>query len=174
MWRLFALTTDRSRILATRNIQRGFPSFARETNRSSFPIATAASVGAERTRSLCVASAFEARPRATTGLRSLGRIVCLTTILVSSMLLPDSLAHAENTSRLAKPTTAHATNRFDALIAEASRRLDVPIPWIRAVMHVESVGDVRARSSKGPMGLMQIMPETTHIARPLRARREPL
>ena len=54
----------------------------------------------------------------------------------------------------------HAIDRFAAFIAEASRRFDVPIPWIRAVMHVESIGDVRARSPKGAMGLMQIMPET--------------
>jgi hypothetical protein len=142
---------------------RTLSSFAPETNRSSFPVATnatAAGVGVGRTRSLRVACAFEARPRATTGLRSLGRIVCLTAILVSSTLHPDSIAHAENTSRVAKPTTDHAIDRLDAFVAEASRRFAVPIPWIRAVMHVESVGDVRARSPKGAMGLMQIMPET--------------
>jgi hypothetical protein len=139
------------------------PSFAREANRSFFPVATittAAGVAAKRGRTLRVASAFDARPRATTGLRSLGRIVCLTTILVSSTLIPDSLAHAENPSPVTRPTTDHALDRFDAFIAEASRRFDVPIPWIRAVMHVESVGDVRARSPKGAMGLMQIMPQT--------------
>ena len=54
----------------------------------------------------------------------------------------------------------NAIDRFTAFIDEASRRFDVPTPWIRAVMHVESVGDVRARSPKGAMGLMQIMPET--------------
>ncbi|WP_246731592.1 lytic transglycosylase domain-containing protein [Methylocapsa sp. S129] len=140
------------------------PLFAPETNRSSFPVTTTATTagigGVKRTRSLRVASAFEARPRATTGLRSLARIVGLATILVSSTLLPDGIAHAENPSRVAKPTTDHAIDRFEVFIAEASRRFDVPIPWIRAVMHVESVGDVRARSPKGAMGLMQIMPET--------------
>ncbi|OCX12565.1 MAG: lytic transglycosylase [Rhizobiales bacterium 24-66-13] len=45
-------------------------------------------------------------------------------------------------------------------IAEASRRFSVPIAWIRAVMRAESAGDPRAISSKGAMGLMQIMPET--------------
>lgn len=142
---------------------RALPSFATKTNHSPFPVATiaiAAGVGVNRTRSVRVASKFEARRRPTTGLRSLGRIVCLTTILVSSPLLPDSIAHAENTSRVARPTTDHAIDRFDAFIAEASRRFNVPIAWIRAVMHVESVGDVRARSPKGAMGLMQIMPET--------------
>ena len=139
------------------------PSFAPETNRCSFPVATittAAGVAARRTRSLRVASAFEARPRATTGVRSLGRIVCLTTILVSSTILPDRLAHADSKPRVTRPATGQAIDRIDAFIAEASRRFDVPIPWIRAVMHVESVGDVRARSPKGAMGLMQIMPET--------------
>ena len=139
------------------------PSFAPETNRSSFPvaiIANATGVCVKRSQSPRVARAFEARRLATTCLRSLGRIVCFTTMLVSSTLLPGSIAHAENTSRLAKPTTDHAIERFDSFIAEASRRFDVPIPWIRAVMHVESFGDIRARSPKGAMGLMQIMPET--------------
>jgi hypothetical protein len=142
---------------------RALPSFASEANRCSLLveiIPAALGVSVKRARNLRVASAFDARPRATTCLRSLGRIVCLATILVSSTLLPDSLAHAENASRVAKPTTDHAIDRFDGFVAEASRRFDVPIPWIRAVMHVESVGDVRARSPKGAMGLMQIMLKT--------------
>ncbi|UIJ44899.1 lytic transglycosylase domain-containing protein [Sphingomonas cannabina] len=45
-------------------------------------------------------------------------------------------------------------------IAEAAQRFGVPEAWIRAVMRVESAGDVRAISSAGAMGLMQIMPAT--------------
>nr|WP_114391328.1 lytic transglycosylase domain-containing protein [Notoacmeibacter marinus] len=47
-----------------------------------------------------------------------------------------------------------------AHIAEASQRFRIPERWIRAVMQVESAGRVRAVSSAGAMGLMQIMPET--------------
>jgi hypothetical protein len=53
-----------------------------------------------------------------------------------------------------------ARAQFAAFIAEASQRFDIPAPWIRAVMHAESFGDVRAISPKGAIGLMQIMPET--------------
>ena len=45
-------------------------------------------------------------------------------------------------------------------IAEASQRFGIPAPWIRAVLQVESAGDVHALSPAGAMGLMQIMPET--------------
>ena len=45
-------------------------------------------------------------------------------------------------------------------IANAARRFGIPEAWIRAVMRVESRGDVRAISPKGAMGLMQIMPAT--------------
>jgi len=45
-------------------------------------------------------------------------------------------------------------------IAEAAHRFAIPQAWIRAVMHVESRGDRRAVSSKGAMGLMQLMPQT--------------
>jgi membrane-bound lytic murein transglycosylase B len=46
------------------------------------------------------------------------------------------------------------------MVAEASQRFGIPASWIRAVMQVESFGDVRALSPKGAMGLMQIMPES--------------
>lgn len=46
------------------------------------------------------------------------------------------------------------------LIAEASARFDVPEPWIRATMRVESNGVAGATSAKGAMGLMQVMPGT--------------
>lgn len=45
-------------------------------------------------------------------------------------------------------------------VAEASRRFGVPVPWILAVMRVESGGDARAVSRAGAIGLMQVMPET--------------
>jgi hypothetical protein len=47
-----------------------------------------------------------------------------------------------------------------AFVAEASRRFGIPAAWIRAVMHAESFGDVRAMSPKGAIGLMPIMPDT--------------
>ncbi|MCJ2130656.1 lytic transglycosylase domain-containing protein [Methylobacterium sp. E-045] len=49
---------------------------------------------------------------------------------------------------------------YGAYLAEAAQRFGVPEAWIRAVMRVESAGDVRAISSAGAMGLMQVMPAT--------------
>ncbi|WP_245272462.1 lytic transglycosylase domain-containing protein [Mesorhizobium sp. LSHC414A00] len=61
-------------------------------------------------------------------------------------------AHSSSTISSADPWSAH--------IREAARRFAIPERLLRAVMHVESVGDVHAISSKGAMGLMQIMPPT--------------
>jgi hypothetical protein len=47
-----------------------------------------------------------------------------------------------------------------AHIAEAAKRFAIPERWIRAVIAVESAGDRTARSPKGAIGLMQIMPRT--------------
>lgn len=47
-----------------------------------------------------------------------------------------------------------------AHIAEAARRFGIPADWIRAVIRIESAGDVCAVSAKGARGLMQIMPTT--------------
>lgn len=49
---------------------------------------------------------------------------------------------------------------LDPLIGEAANRFGIPERWIRAVMHVESGGEISATSPKGAMGLMQVMPET--------------
>lgn len=53
-----------------------------------------------------------------------------------------------------------AADLYAAHIAEASRRFGIPERWIRAVLRAESAGDVRAISSAGAMGLMQVMPDT--------------
>lgn len=53
-----------------------------------------------------------------------------------------------------------AAHPHAAFIAEASQRFGIPEPWIRAVLRAESAGDVRAISSAGAMGLMQVMPDT--------------
>ncbi|MDD9732812.1 lytic transglycosylase domain-containing protein [Mameliella sp. AT18] len=84
-------------------------------------------------------------------------------LLLSGLLSLGSLpaiapahARAENTSRC-EQSAAHP---FAAHIAEASHRFGLPEHWIRAVMTAESDGIARAISSKGAMGLMQIMPDT--------------
>lgn len=80
------------------------------------------------------------------------------------LALSRGLAAAEPETR-PRPGSTFA-ERFDATdpwttaITEASRRFGVPETWIRAIMRVESHGDVRAVSPKGAMGLMQIMPAT--------------
>ncbi|MES0111572.1 transglycosylase SLT domain-containing protein [Mesorhizobium sp. M0013] len=49
---------------------------------------------------------------------------------------------------------------FGAHVSEASHRFGVATALIRAIMRKESAGDVRAVSSAGARGLMQIMPGT--------------
>lgn len=53
-----------------------------------------------------------------------------------------------------------AADPYAAHIAEASQRFGIPAHWIRAVLRAESAGDVRAISSAGAIGLMQVMPDT--------------
>jgi soluble lytic murein transglycosylase-like protein len=92
-------------------------------------------------------------------LRSLPQMLCMVTIFASFMLW-STAAYADRVSVVAHRATASPANPFAAFVTEASRRFAVPERWIRAVMHIESAGEVRARSRKGAMGLMQIMPKT--------------
>ncbi|MFT4276047.1 MAG: lytic transglycosylase domain-containing protein [Rhodopseudomonas sp.] len=53
-----------------------------------------------------------------------------------------------------------AADPHGGYIAEASQRFGIPEHWIRAVLHAESAGDVRAISTAGAIGLVQVMPDT--------------
>ncbi len=80
-------------------------------------------------------------------------------VSVAAVLLIDGgIAGAEPVATV-QHNVAKTVDPIAAVVAEASQRFRIPTSWIRAVMHVESFGDVRALSPKGAMGLMQIMPE---------------
>jgi soluble lytic murein transglycosylase-like protein len=73
-----------------------------------------------------------------------------------SICAEPGVAVAQSAS-VARPVAA---DPYAVHIAEASQRFGIPERWIRAVLRAESAGDVRAISSAGAMGLMQIMPDT--------------
>ena len=62
--------------------------------------------------------------------------------------------------RSTRPASDKYRNRFDSIIDEAAARHAVRPDLVRAVIQVESGFDPRARSPKGAMGLMQLMPGT--------------
>jgi soluble lytic murein transglycosylase-like protein len=92
-------------------------------------------------------------------LRSLGTMLCIVVILAASMLASGA-AHAEQESSARQRPHSLSVRPFAAFVTEASKRFGVPEHWIRALMHAESGEQSRARSQKGAMGLMQIMPKT--------------
>ncbi|WP_349934856.1 lytic transglycosylase domain-containing protein [Acetobacter sp. A11-2] len=71
-----------------------------------------------------------------------------------------SASGAIDHARAASVSVPADTDPYAAVIAEAVQRFDIPATWIRAVMSAESGGDTGAISSKGALGLMQIMPAT--------------
>jgi hypothetical protein len=139
------------------------PLFGQTTDHSSVPAKTCAavacSVGQGRPSGrrasaspLTVASTMAA-------FRSLGTMLCIVVILAASML-SSGTAHAEQESSATRRPNELSVRPFAAFVTEASKRFGVPEHWIRALMHVESGEKSRARSQKGAMGLMQIMPKT--------------
>jgi soluble lytic murein transglycosylase-like protein len=77
-------------------------------------------------------------------------IVCQVT--VSTVFFPSAGAQIATRSK--------SVDWFAEFVEEASARFALPARWIRAVMQVESSGDVHAISSRGAMGLLQLMPGT--------------
>lgn len=91
--------------------------------------------------------------------RSIGTGVSALVMLFLPLTMGDAAAFAGTPS--AEHTARFRTHDpFADFIDEASRRFGVPVYWIRAVLELESAGNARAKSPKGAMGLMQIMPET--------------
>jgi soluble lytic murein transglycosylase-like protein len=64
------------------------------------------------------------------------------------------------TVRTTRPVTPDRSRPFDELIVENARRTGVRPDLVRAVVQVESAFDPNARSPKGAVGLMQLMPTT--------------
>ncbi len=56
-------------------------------------------------------------------------------------------------------TNRYSSEKYDALISEASERHGVSFPLLKAIIKAESDFDPHAVSKKGATGLMQIMPE---------------
>ncbi|QFQ87992.1 transglycosylase SLT domain-containing protein [Paracoccus kondratievae] len=90
------------------------------------------------------------------GDRAAWRLAVLLLAGALSVCAGSSVAVAQSAS-VERPAAAHP---HAAHIAEASQRFGIPEHWIRAVLRAESAGDMRAVSSAGAMGLMQVMPDT--------------
>ena len=90
-------------------------------------------------------------------------------------IAPDEVPYDEETTAQSKdpgPIAAAGAvlaekTAYDPMIESAATRHDVDARIVKAVIQVESAFQPRARSSKGAMGLMQLMPMT---ARQYRAR----
>ncbi|ARS26397.1 lytic transglycosylase [Sphingomonas sp. KC8] len=76
------------------------------------------------------------------------------------LLLAPGAAPVAALAQDAPPERSAARHPYAAHVADAAGRFGIPERWIWAVMRVESNGDVRAVSTAGAMGLMQIMPGT--------------
>lgn len=92
--------------------------------------------------------------------KTIGLIVSLAApLLMSAAISSGGMVRAEPATAV-MPKTAPDDGPYSNFVREAAQRFGVPASWIGAVMAIESGGDVRALSSAGAMGLMQVMPET--------------
>jgi hypothetical protein len=92
-------------------------------------------------------------------LRSGGQIVCPRDMVAE--ILPDEVPYPDPPADdPARAVGEELDGRFDALIVSAAARHGVSPRLLRAVIRVESNFEHRARSRKGAMGLMQLMPPT--------------
>lgn len=135
-------------------------------------------------RTLSVRAVTVAGEQAVITLRGGGRMVCATSLI--ARIAPDEVEHLdpprdEGSSASAgqgagtevevagsesRPYLTEA-KAFDTVIMQAAKRHNVDPKLVHAVISVESAYRPRARSSKGAMGMMQLMPGT---ARDLRVR----
>lgn len=94
-------------------------------------------------------------------LRSGGQIICEASVI--ARFAPDEVPYPEPEPEPAPaPVVAEALPLvpYGELIDKMASEQGVPSKLVRAVIQVESAYQPRARSRKGAMGLMQLMPET--------------
>jgi soluble lytic murein transglycosylase-like protein len=118
------------------------------------------------TRSMSVKEHRFEGDRVIVTLRSGGEMTFDRSVIIR--IAPDEVPYPEDTPAAAtgqaSPLTIGGTliekTAYDAIIEAASGRHGVPSRLLKAVIQVESAFQPRARSQKGAMGLMQLMPET--------------
>jgi len=97
-------------------------------------------------------------------LRAGGEIVCapaaIARITPDEVPYPEPEAEAAVPPAPAPPPPVVPAVPYGDIIDKIAREQNVPAKLVRAVIQVESGYNERARSRKGAMGLMQLMPET--------------
>jgi soluble lytic murein transglycosylase-like protein len=93
-------------------------------------------------------------------LRSGGEIVCEPSII--DRIVPDEVPYPEPETEApaAQAVAASAPVKYGEIIDKVSAEQGVSPKLVRALIQVESAYHERARSPKGAMGLMQLMPAT--------------
>ena len=97
-------------------------------------------------------------------LRAGGEIVCDPALI--DRIVPDEVPWPEPEAEKPAVVAAEAPQapltpvKYGDIIEKVSAEQDVPVKLVRAVIQVESAYHERARSPKGAMGLMQLMPAT--------------
>ncbi len=89
-----------------------------------------------------------------------GRMVLPVALSLVLAVSSGVMARAESPPPGISASTPSGNDVLASLVSEAAQRFDIPAPWIRAVIQVESNGEADAVSPRGAMGLMQIMPGT--------------
>ena len=92
-------------------------------------------------------------------MKAMLRGMSIAAVATLGLLTIGNTAAAQQPTLPSRPVTP-TTDPIAAYVAEASQRFGIPEAWIRAVMRVESAGEVGVTSSAGAMGLMQVMPQT--------------
>ncbi len=98
------------------------------------------------------------------GLSGVGK-TALAALMLSLLMSPINIADAQEAVPRVPVERVAPTDSAAGFVAEASQRFGIPTTWIQAIIDIESANDPHARSPKGAMGLMQIMPATWTMMR---------